>query len=72
MWSDSPRFCISAGMPDNDESANATAGDANSEVFLEDGISVSFTCDLTAVVHFALFDVLRLICDLYRSRFEMR
>lgn len=46
MMKDSPRFCISAGMPDNDEAkagaqAGAKAGDIDSETFLEDGITVS-------------------------------
>lgn len=42
---DSPRFCISAGMPDNDAAekeakSGAKAGDIDSETFLEDGITV--------------------------------
>jgi len=36
---DAPRFCISAGMPDNESSSRNSAGDINSEVYFEDGFS---------------------------------
>jgi hypothetical protein len=37
---DAPRFCISAGSPDSEvKSQGGQAGDINSEVYLEDGIS---------------------------------
>ena len=34
---DAPRFCISAGLPDAN-SSNSSAGDMNSEIWIEDGI----------------------------------
>ena len=37
---DSPRFCISAGSPDAEvKGSEAKAGDINSEVYFEEGIS---------------------------------
>lgn len=36
---DSPRFCISAGVPDAESKNTGAAGDINSEVYLEEGIS---------------------------------
>lgn len=33
---DAPRFCISAGMPENQTRSSGPAGDANSEVYFED------------------------------------
>lgn len=37
---DAPRFCISAGSPDSDVKDSASkAGDINSEVYFEEGIS---------------------------------
>ncbi|XP_006454975.1 gamma-glutamyltransferase [Agaricus bisporus var. bisporus H97] len=33
---DAPRFCISAGMPENQKTSGGAAGDANSEVYFED------------------------------------
>ncbi|KXN83920.1 Putative gamma-glutamyltransferase YwrD [Leucoagaricus sp. SymC.cos] len=33
---DAPRFCISAGMPENQKKGSAAAGEANSEVYFED------------------------------------
>uniref|UniRef100_A0A8H7Y9Z4 Gamma-glutamyltranspeptidase n=1 Tax=Psilocybe cubensis TaxID=181762 RepID=A0A8H7Y9Z4_PSICU len=36
---DSPRFCISAGTPDVESKDTGAAGDINSEVYFEDGIS---------------------------------
>jgi len=40
---DAPRFCISAGLPSADnedaEKSGASAGEVNSEVYIEEGIS---------------------------------
>jgi gamma-glutamyltranspeptidase/glutathione hydrolase len=36
---DAPRFCVSSGTPDNEIEEAGEAGDANSEVFFEEGIS---------------------------------
>jgi gamma-glutamyltranspeptidase/glutathione hydrolase len=40
---DAPRFCISSGLPSADsedaEKSGKSAGDVNSEVYIEDGIS---------------------------------
>ncbi|PPQ67080.1 hypothetical protein CVT25_005681 [Psilocybe cyanescens] len=36
---DAPRFCISAGIPDAESNNTGAAGDINSEVYFEDGIS---------------------------------
>ncbi len=37
---DAPRFCISAGSPDSEvKNSSAKAGDINSEVYFEEGIS---------------------------------
>ena len=36
---DAPRFCISAGTPDAEVKNSAKAGDINSEVYFEEGIS---------------------------------
>ena len=36
---DAPRFCISAGSPDSENSSTGSAGDINSEVYFEDGFS---------------------------------
>lgn len=36
---DAPRFCISAGSPETQSDATGSAGDINSEVYFEDGIS---------------------------------
>ncbi|KAJ7786191.1 gamma-glutamyltranspeptidase [Mycena metata] len=35
---DSPRFCISAGLPDAESKNSGNAGDINSEVYIEEGI----------------------------------
>ncbi|KAJ7038319.1 gamma-glutamyltranspeptidase [Mycena alexandri] len=35
---DSPRFCISAGLPDSESKDSGNAGDINSEVYIEEGI----------------------------------
>ncbi|KAF5385415.1 hypothetical protein D9757_005383 [Collybiopsis confluens] len=35
---DAPRFCISAGIPDSQNSSSSSAGDVNSEVYFEEGI----------------------------------
>jgi gamma-glutamyltranspeptidase / glutathione hydrolase len=36
---DAPRFCISAGLPDAEVKNASSAGDVNSEVYFEEGIS---------------------------------
>jgi gamma-glutamyltranspeptidase/glutathione hydrolase len=36
---DAPRFCISAGLPDADTEDVANAGNIDSEVWMEEGIS---------------------------------
>lgn len=36
---DAPRFCISAGLPDADTEDAGNAGNINSEVWIEEGIS---------------------------------
>lgn len=36
---DAPRFCISPGSPDTTMANAGRAGDINSEVYVEDGIS---------------------------------
>lgn len=36
---DAPRFCISAGSPDSEAKQTGAAGDINSEVYFEEGIS---------------------------------
>ena len=36
---DAPRFCISAGSPETQSNSTGTAGDINSEVYFEEGIS---------------------------------
>lgn len=36
---DAPRFCISAGSPETEDKESGNAGDINSEVYLEEGIS---------------------------------
>ncbi|KAI0053375.1 gamma-glutamyltranspeptidase [Auriscalpium vulgare] len=37
---DAPRFCISAGSPDNEVKNSSSAGDINSEVYFEEGIDL--------------------------------
>ena len=36
---DAPRFCISAGSPETQSTSSGSAGDINSEVYFEEGIS---------------------------------
>jgi gamma-glutamyltranspeptidase / glutathione hydrolase len=36
---DAPRFCISAGSPETQSGLTGVAGDINSEVYFEEGIS---------------------------------
>jgi gamma-glutamyltranspeptidase / glutathione hydrolase len=36
---DAPRFCISSGSPDTQSTSTGAAGDVNSEVYFEEGIS---------------------------------
>ena len=43
---DAPRFCISAGMPDAEVKGSKNAGDVNSEVYFEEGISESTVAKL--------------------------
>ncbi|KAG6857536.1 hypothetical protein H0H87_000135 [Tephrocybe sp. NHM501043] len=44
---DAPRFCISAGMPD----AGSEAGNPNSEVYIEEGISTEIVAKLREMGH---------------------
>lgn len=37
---DAPRFCISAGSPEEQSNSTGDAGDINSEVYFEEGIDV--------------------------------
>ncbi|CED85566.1 gamma-glutamyltranspeptidase [Phaffia rhodozyma] len=37
---DAPRFCISAGLPDAEVKTSHSAGDVNSEVYIEEGIPI--------------------------------
>ncbi|KAG6911983.1 hypothetical protein DXG01_000231 [Tephrocybe rancida] len=46
---DAPRFCISAGMPDPD--TKSEAGDPNSEVYIEEGISAETVAKLREMGH---------------------
>ncbi|EJD55602.1 gamma-glutamyltranspeptidase [Auricularia subglabra TFB-10046 SS5] len=49
---DAPRFCISAGMPDNTQVQNASgAGDVNAEVFFEEGIPEAVVAKLKEMGH---------------------
>jgi len=60
---DAPRFCISAGTPDSDvKNANKEAGDINSEVFFEEGISddtvAKMRCMFLAIWTYSYADLL--------------
>lgn len=49
---DAPRFCISAGSPDSDVKGSAEkAGDINSEVYFEEGISEETVAKLRGTSH---------------------
>jgi len=49
---DAPRFCISAGTPDAEVKGSAAkAGDINSEVYFEEGISEETVVALRAMGH---------------------
>ncbi|KZS93139.1 gamma-glutamyltranspeptidase [Sistotremastrum niveocremeum HHB9708] len=48
---DAPRFCISAGLPDNELKTNTKPGDINSEVFFEEGIPEETVAQLRAMGH---------------------
>ncbi|KAF9015493.1 nucleophile aminohydrolase [Cyathus striatus] len=48
---DAPRFCISPGMPETDHKAPGAAGDANSEVYFEDGIPIDTVQKLRDMGH---------------------
>ncbi|KAK6909136.1 gamma-glutamyltransferase [Kwoniella mangroviensis CBS 8507] len=49
---DAPRFCISAGLPDTSQKGSlAGAGDINSEIWFEDGISSETVDELRALGH---------------------
>jgi len=48
---DAPRFCISAGSPETQSSQTGNAGDINSEVYLEEGISDDALEKLKAMGH---------------------
>ncbi|KAF8585517.1 gamma-glutamyltranspeptidase [Ramaria rubella] len=62
---DAPRFCISAGIPDSEvTSKEDSAGDINSEVFFEEGITPENVAKLREMGHDA-----HLITGLQRSLF---
>ncbi|KAF8922703.1 gamma-glutamyltranspeptidase [Mucidula mucida] len=48
---DAPRFCISAGSPDTQTRETGTAGDINSEVYFEEGISPETISKLREMGH---------------------
>jgi len=48
---DAPRFCISAASPDLETSSSGSAGDINSEVYFEEGISAEVVQQLRAMGH---------------------
>lgn len=48
---DAPRFCISAGSPDLQSASSGAAGDINSEVYFEEGISKEAIEQLRAMGH---------------------
>jgi len=52
---DAPRFCISAGIPDSENSSTGSAGDINSEVYFEDGFSKETVAKLRDMGHDARF-----------------
>ena len=37
---DAPRFCISTGLPDANDTSPSNAGDIDSEIYFEEGISL--------------------------------
>nr|XP_019010549.1 gamma-glutamyltransferase [Kwoniella pini CBS 10737]OCF49330.1 gamma-glutamyltransferase [Kwoniella pini CBS 10737] len=49
---DSPRFCISAGLPNaNKKGSESSVGDINSEIYFEDGISLEVVKELSKMGH---------------------
>ncbi|KAJ3558526.1 hypothetical protein NM688_g869 [Phlebia brevispora] len=48
---DAPRFCISAGSPETQNSSSGSAGDINSEVYFEEGISDGIVEKLRSMGH---------------------
>ncbi|PPQ62973.1 hypothetical protein CVT24_006079 [Panaeolus cyanescens] len=48
---DAPRFCISAGTPDAESKSGGAAGDVNSEVYFEEGISAEIVKRLRDMGH---------------------
>lgn len=48
---DAPRFCISAGLPDASAPATAGAGDIDSEIYVEEGISEKVVEELRSMGH---------------------
>ncbi|KAJ9120422.1 hypothetical protein QFC24_005379 [Naganishia onofrii] len=48
---DAPRFCISAGLPDADTEDAGNAGNINSEVWIEDGVSSEVVAKLREMGH---------------------
>ncbi|KAJ3491061.1 hypothetical protein NLI96_g995 [Meripilus lineatus] len=48
---DAPRFCISAGSPETEDKESGNAGDINSEVYLEEGISEEVLVKLQEMGH---------------------
>jgi len=59
---DAPRFCISAGMTDNEKDSTSSAGDVNSEVYFEDGFSKETVAKLRDMGHDA-----RLVSGFHRG-----
>lgn len=49
---DAPRFCISAGSPDTQSKQTGNAGDVNSEVYFEEGISLETIAKLRGGWHY--------------------
>jgi len=48
---DAPRFCISAGSQDSENSSTGSAGDVNSEVYFENGFSKETIAKLKDMGH---------------------
>jgi hypothetical protein len=54
---DSPRFCISSGNLDSQTKDTGTAGDMNSEVYIEEGIPLETIEKLRQVQQWVIFDL---------------
>jgi gamma-glutamyltranspeptidase/glutathione hydrolase len=65
---DAPRFCISAGLPDADTEDAANAGNIDSEVWMEEGISdevVEKLRGMSTPHHFQIIGSLGLTANFY-------